>query len=323
MGISIGWLERLQTVILMGSVLVGLGMGQVEGLADGADRLILPFLLVLLIGVFVQVPLKDVRKALLNIRFTAASVGINFVVTPVAAAGIGFLFLRDMPELWIGLVMLMVTPCTDWYLVFTSLARGNTALSTAILPLNLILQILLLPVYLWFLTGESHPVEPGALWESVVAVLVIPLIVSRLIRWGLFRYSGKSRLKEKVVNGISAIPLVFLNLTIAAMFASQGRVLLQHPSVLWTLLLPILVMFLLLFVIGWAVARMLRFSYPDRVSLHFTTLARNSPVALAIALTAFSGQPLIALALVIGPLIELPVLFLFSRLFLRFRTGKD
>ncbi|PMB09055.1 arsenic resistance protein [Fischerella thermalis CCMEE 5273] len=319
-----GWLERLQTVILMGSILVGLGIGQVEGLANGAERLILPFLLVLLIGVFVQVPLKDVRKALLNIRlFTAASVGINFVVTPVAAAGIGFLFLRDMPELWIGLVMLMVTPCTDWYLVFTSLARGNMALSTAILPLNLILQIVLLPVYLWFLTGESHQVEPGALWESVVAVLVIPLIVSRLIRWGLFRHSGKSGLKEKVVNGINAIPLVFLNLTIAAMFASQGTVLLQHPSLLWELLLPILVMFLLLFVIGRVVARLLHFSYPDRVSLHFTTLARNSPVALAIALTAFSGQPLIALALVIGPLIELPVLFLFSRLFLHFRNGNN
>jgi len=105
------------------------------------------------------------------------------------------------------------------------------------------------------------------------------------------------------------------------MFASQGEQLIQNPLILLKLLTPILLFFVIVFVVGQMVGRYLGFSYEDTASLNLTTLARNSPIVLAIALTAFPEKPLIALALVIGPLIELPVLGIISHTLLRIRNG--
>jgi len=107
------------------------------------------------------------------------------------------------------------------------------------------------------------------------------------------------------------------------MFASQGRNLFENINVVLLLLLPVLLFFMLNFILGRIVSRFLKMSYEDSVSLNLTTLARNSPISLAIAVTAFPDQPLIALALVIGPLIELPVLAIVSQLLLFIRRGKS
>ena len=100
------------------------------------------------------------------------------------------------------------------------------------------------------------------------------------------------------------------------MFASQGKYLLQNMNVVLLLLVPVLLFFIINFLLGQFIGRMMHLSYKDTVSLSLTTLARNSPVALAIAVTAFPDEPLIALALVIGPLIELPVLAFVSQVLL-------
>ncbi|WP_107727703.1 arsenic resistance protein [Desmospora activa] len=318
-----GVFERAQPLLILGAVLLGLLMGQDDSFSLWMEWMILPFLMVMLVGVFLQVPLKVLRNAFGNVTFTLASVVINFVITPLVAGGLGFLFLRDTPELWIGFTMLMVTPCTDWYLVFTSISKGNVALSTTLLPLNLILQLLLLPFYLWLLTGRLHQLNLGLLFESVILVLVVPWIAAMLIRWMVHRYRGEQWFQEQVLSSMGTVQLLFLNLAIVAMFASQGSVLLQNPGVLLGLILPVLLYFLLIFLLGYGVARSLRLSYADQASLQLTTLARNSPIALAIALTAFPDQPLIALALVIGPLIELPVLILISRILLGMRRKRE
>jgi ACR3 family arsenite efflux pump ArsB len=113
----------------------------------------------------------------------------------------------------------------------------------------------------------------------------------------------------------------FLNLAIISMFASQGEYLVQNPLILLKLITPVLLFFVIVFIVGQIVGRYLRFSYQDTASLNLTTLARNSPIVLAIALTAFPEEPLIALALVIGPLIELPVLGIISHTLLWIRKG--
>ncbi|MCD0530743.1 arsenite transporter [Staphylococcus aureus] len=100
------------------------------------------------------------------------------------------------------------------------------------------------------------------------------------------------------------------------MFASQGSYLLDHLEVIYILIIPILIFFIINYVLGRLVGRLLKFSYEDTVSLSLTIIARNSPVALAIAVTAFPNQPLIASTLVIGPLIELPILAIVSQVLL-------
>ena len=306
-------IEKLYSIIILLSVIIGLGAGQVDFFKNNAGFLVVPLLVGMLYVTFLQIPVEDVKKSFKNVRFTYIALAVNFIWTPVLAWLLALIFLADTPALWIGFIMLMVTPCTDWYLIFTGIARGNVALSTAILPLNLMLQILLLPVYLLIFGGRTGFVNLSFLVESVFIVLLTPLILA-LITQALLR--NRESIKDKLLSKIGAIPIIFLSLAIAAMFASQGQLLLNNMELLLKLLVPILLFFTINFVFAQLVAGLCKFSYADKASLSLTTLARNSPIALAIAITAFPDQPLIALTLVVGPLLELPILTLIAQLLL-------
>ncbi len=314
-----GLLERFHTLVIFSAVLIGLFLGQIPFIEGNADKLIVPFLFLMLFGLFLSIPIKDLKAAFFNVKFAGTSLSINFLWTPLLAWGLGAIFLSDHPALWIGFIMLMVTPCTDWYLVFTGIAKGNVPLSTSILPVNLILQVLLLPVYLLFFAGVMEAVPISSLIESILLVLALPFLLANLTRFLLVRTNKENFLEEKLLPFFSTGQIIFLSLAIMAMFASQGRYLFENVSVVYVLLIPVLFFFVVNFIFVRIVSRVLKFSYEDSASLNLTTLARNSPVSLAIAVTAFPEQPLIALALVIGPLIELPVLALVSQILLRIR----
>ena len=104
------------------------------------------------------------------------------------------------------------------------------------------------------------------------------------------------------------------------MFASQGKILIQNYHVLLILLAPILLFFIINFIFGRLTSKIIKLNYEDSVSLNLTTLARNSPIALAIAVATFPDKPLISLPLIIGPLIELPILFLISKILLLIKS---
>ena len=244
---------------------------------------------------------------------------MNFLWTPLLAWLLALLFLGDNPALYIGFIMLMVTPCTDWYIIFTGLAKGNVALSTAILPLNLLLQVFLLPVYLLIFGGTTGFIELSFLVESILIVLFIPLALSVLTKALL---KSKQQFAKNLLSKLSALPIISLSLAIVAMFASQGQLLLDNLNLLWKLTIPILLYFVINFIVGRKIGQLLKFSQSDKVSLNMTTLARNSPIALAIAMTAFPDQPLIALTLVIGPLLELPILAIITQILLFISKGK-
>ncbi|MCQ6962992.1 arsenic resistance protein [Methanolobus chelungpuianus] len=321
-----GSIEKYQSLFILLSVFVGLILGQVPFFKDHAAFFIVPFLMVMLYGIFLQVPLGHLRDSFRNWRFAAVSGAVNFIFNPLLAFVLGFLFLRDVPALWIGFIMLMVTPCTDWYLLFTGLSRGNVPLSASILPMNLILQLILLPVYLLIFAGTIAAINPLTLLESVVLVLFIPFFLSLVSKAVLPGMKGEYWLEEKVFPKLGHLQFSFLNLAIISMFASQGEYLVRNPLVLLKLIPPVLLFFTIVFIVGQVIGRKLLFSYEDTASLNLTTLARNSPIVLAIALTAFPEEPLIALALVIGPLIELPVLGVISHALLRIRKrwgGED
>lgn len=129
-----------------------------------------------------------------------------------------------------------------------------------------------------------------------------------------------NRVLEKLILKIAGNQLLFLCVAIAAMFASQGQILLEQPELFVKILTPILIFLAINFCLGQIIGRLAHFSYAEVVCFNCTTLARNSPIALAIATSAFPERPLIALVLVIGALIELPVLICVSQLLLFWRS---
>lgn len=275
--------------------------------------------MVMLFGLFLTIDLNELKTSFLNVKFAVSNIVLNFLWTPLFAYGLGYLFLSDQLPIWIGFVMLMVTPCTDWYLVFTGAAKGNVPLSTSVLPVNLVLQVLLLPIYLMVFFGTTGNVELNSLVESIFLVLVIPFAGAHITK--KFFDRGKSTVRRSI-SFLENSQVLFLALAVVAMFASEGKNLVENPDVIYSLLVPVLIFFAAAFLIAQIVSRVLGFPYEDRVSLTLTTMARNSPISLAIAVAAFPTQPLIALSLIIGPLIELPILVLTAQGLLKLRKKK-
>lgn len=311
---------KIQPILILTAAIVGLFLGKFTPLGNVSSGYIELFLMLLLYILFLTVDLGKLKTAFKNIRYTTVALVINFIITPVIAYVLGDVFFGDSIEIRIGLLMLLVTPCTDWYLVFTGLSKGNVELNISILPINLILQIVLMPVYLFVFLGSEIQMEVSHLLQSIVFVLLIPFVLALVTNQMLKR---KQSAKEWVSQQSDNLQMLFLCFAVLVMFASQGDNLFANPILLCRLFVPLLIFFALLFCIAQVIGRALRFEKRNIVALNFTTLARNSPLSLAIVVAAFPEYPLAALALVIGPLVELPVLSVISNILLKWNIESE
>ena len=314
-------LEKYQIVIMLAAMGIGLGLGQFSIFEDNAGSFVTPFLFIMLFGAFLNIPLGEYKNALKNVRFSSTVVLINFIWTPILVWGLASLFLDD-PIMQIGFIMLMVTPCTDWYLVFTANAKGNVPLSASVLPFNLLLQVILLPVFLFLFAGVNGTVDMSDLLKSIMIMLVLPFTLAQVTKYLLNR-SKREGLKEKVTGAFSSSGTIFLGLAIMAMFAAKGNDLVSNMDVVLLLLLPIAAFYIINFVLAQLVSRKFKYSYADTASLTLTTIAKNSPMTLGIALIAFPDQPIIHLIMVIEPLIELPVMVCITRILLYMKKRRE
>lgn len=311
-------MTRWQVPVVLAAVAVGTALGLILDLGDAPERLVVPALVGLLALTFAGINGRSFTEGIRpHPKVAAVSFGINFGWTPVFAGLLGWLLLSGQPDLRLGLVMLLVTPCTDWYLVFTGTARGNVALAASLLPPNLVLQLLLLPVFVTALTGSAADILLADLAGSVAIVLGIPLLVAAVARFLAARAGAQDRL-DHALERAQPVGLGLLAVAIVAIFATHARVVTDNPDAFLRLLAPLAAFFAVTYLSATATTRALDLRHPERVTLTMTTLARNSPVALAIATAAFPDRPLVAVALVVGPLIELPVLAVVAnRLLLR------
>ena len=302
------FLSKLQPVFIIGAALIGIGAGKlIPPLEQYAGNGIEVFLMGMLFFVFLNVDVKEITKSFSDVRFSLAALIINFIFTPLFTFMLAKTFLAGRIDVQIGFIMLMVTPCTDWYLIFTSLANGNVPLGASILPLNLILQIVLLPVYLLLFMGADVSFGFDVILQSIILVLIIPLAAANAVKWmvkKVKRYDALAKLLTKADD----IQFILLCCAIIAMFASQGVLLLDNTILFITLLPVLLLFFAVLFCLALGTGKLLKLPFKNIIPLIFTTSARNSPVSLAIAVVTFPLQPVISLVLVMGPLIELPIL---------------
>ncbi len=296
---------KLQPLIIVICATLGSFLGVYTSLGEGSLTFVELFLMLLLYILFLSINFNELWKAILNIKYTATSVGINFIFAPVLAYALGIIFFEHSMEIRLGLLMLLVTPCTDWYLVFTKLSKGNVEINMSILPLNLLLQVLLLPLYVHMFLGSSVTFNMEELMKSIAGVLLIPFIGSLLTRYYL---QHKPSLKAYIADKSDSLQLLFLCLAVLCMFASEGKNLQENYELLLRLFIPLVCFFTVTYFVASIVGKALHFNLGELHALHMITLARNSPLALAIAVAAFPEQPLISLALIIGPLIELPIL---------------
>lgn len=302
---SLGRLDQVQPLLLISAIGLGLGLAWAfPSNAAGVGWLVKVGVFLVIYLVMLGVDERGVLRAFTRLKPTSIALALNFVFTPVFAWFLGYVFLHAQPDIWVGLILYLVTPCIGWYLVFTDLADGDVELGVSLLFWNIALQILLLPIYLYFLAGQIVTVDVWAILQSLALFLVLPYALAYLTR-RIWQVTSGTGLTDQLP--LSLLKTVILMVVIAAMFASQGGVLFENPSIVLLMIGPGIVYFATIFVIALGVSRAAGLSYPETALMVFTTAARNSEISLAVAVTAFAS-PLIALTVVIGPAIELPVL---------------
>ena len=306
-------IDKLEPIFIFGSIILGLTLTNVPFLQQISPSLITIFLALMLFALFLDIPFSELKNSFTNIKFTGISLLINFIWTPLFGYFLGNLFLNANIDLFIGFVMLILTPCTDWYLIFTKMSKGNVPLSLSILPINLVIQLILLPVYLLFFFSNSNTIELIDLAKSVITFIVIPFIASSIVKY-IFK---NNPIKNKITTLFSNLQSIFLCIAIFGLFNTEANSLINNLDSIVILFIPIIIFFIINFLLDYIVARKNHLSYEDYASLTLTTLARNSPLALAIAISSFPHNELISIALVIGPLIELPALYIVSRILLK------
>ena len=299
-----------EPALLLGAAALGTAVSlEWPPVKQGAELLIVPLLVLVLFSLFARVSLARLRDAARDRRYVLTALGLNFISTPLLAFALGWIFLRDYPALWVGLVLALSTPCTDWYLIFTQLVGGDVHRNLALLPWNVILQLVLLPLYLWGLTSTLVPVQLDVVAQTFAIYVAIPLIAGQLLRW--------RRPRAVTSSWLSRLGFVALALTVAAMFASHGNLVVAQPMVFLRMTTPMLSFYILSFGIAWGMARWLRFPREQFIALACTTTARNSPLALPLAVVLFPDQPVIALSQLIEPVLEIPSLIIFAALLKR------
>ena len=250
-----------------------------------------------------NVRLGEVGNALRSPRQLAVVLVFNYLVAPFLMLGLANVFVSD-PELHTGLVLYGLAPCIAMVIIFTFLAKGNTPMALVFVALNAVVQMALIPVYARLLIGNVS-FDVGVVFESVVLYLGLPLAAGVLTRMAVVRRGGEAAMDalKPILNAVSILGLLF---TLIVMFALKGDLIVGRPLIVLEMAVPMGLFFAAMFFIVLFVGARLRFPYRDAVAVAFASTGRDFEIAIAIAITAFS--PTVALATVVGPLVEVPVM---------------
>lgn len=295
-------MEKYQAIVYFVAALAGLAAGlMVPEWSDALEILIWPVLGVLLYAVFTQVPMSGMGRALADGRFFGAVVGGNFLILPFVAWALVH-FVPEDPAIRLGVLMVWLVPCTDWFITFTQLGGGDTKRAVLFSPVSLLLQVVFLPVYLWLFLGREFVVNlaHGGMLVAFLGLIVAPLVLAVLTQR---RWSEGSPAQEWL--GWFPVPL----LAVVIFMVAASQVDLVRGAMSWPVLLTLVVVFVVFLVAAGLLGRVLATavsldSKRGRV-LSFSFGTRNSFVVLPLALALPEGLELAAVVIVLQSLVEL------------------
>jgi ACR3 family arsenite efflux pump ArsB len=264
------------------------------------------FIISMLFFLFYNISFDKFLKGAKNKKYLSVAWVSNFILIPTLAFTIVSIFVDNSNAIFIGLIIYLVAPCTDWYLGFTKLARGDVEINSALLPLNLLSQIVLLPVYLYVFTDSAISIPFDSFFDVMIFWVLLPFVVAQLLRFLVATFSKRFMAKiDSVAESGMHLSLIFL---VFSIFNTNIDSLIYNVYFLPIIFIVIFIFIVITYFLMRFISRKFVFSKKEEVSLTITAVARNAPLMLAISLGFFPQETAIHLVLVIGMLAEVPLL---------------
>ncbi|GAA1405211.1 arsenical-resistance protein [Glutamicibacter uratoxydans] len=320
-------LDRFLPVWILLAMGLGLGLGKIlPSLGSAIDSLkvagvSLPIalgLLVMMYPVLAKVRYNETGRVLADKKLMITSLVINWVLAPAFMFLLAWVFLPDLPEYRTGLIIVGLARCIAMVLIWNDLACGDREAAAVLVAINSVFQVLAFGILGWFylqvlpswlgLPTTSAEFSVAAITLSVLVFLGIPLLAGFLTRTFGERAKGREWYEAKFLPKVGPWALYGLLFTIVLLFALQGDTIISQPWDVARMALPLLVYFIVVFGAGMLIGHALKLGYARTTTLAFTAAGNNFELAIAVAIATFGAASGQALAGVVGPLIEVPVL---------------